>query len=380
MSDKDFYKVLGVSKGCSQDDIKKAYRKLAAKHHPDKNLDDQAKAAEKFKEVTQAYETLSDPQKRQHYDQFGQADFQGFGGAGAHSAEGFGDIFDSVFKDFFGGGASGGSQRRRGGPQRGSDLMYQLELSLEQAVLGTTVEVSIRIPSTCEPCHGKGSQSGAAPTACAYCHGTGQIRMQQGFFSVQQPCHHCHGQGSVIKDPCKSCKGSGRVEKPQKLSVNIPAGVDNGDRLRVTGRGEAGTHGGPAGDLYVEVHLKPHAIFQREGRNLHLEIPISFTVAALGGSVEVPSLKGPLQLKIPAGTQTHKVFKLAGQGVSGSQRHHPGDLLCRVVVETPVSLTSEQKHLLEKFAGLNTSETHNPIGTSWLDKVTRFLKDSIKKS
>ncbi len=379
MSEKDFYKILGVSKGSSQDDIKKAYRKLAAKHHPDKNLDDQKKASEKFKEVTQAYETLSDPKKRQHYDQFGQADFQGFGGNG-HSTEGFGDIFDSVFKDFFGAGSAEGTQKRRGGPQRGSDLMYQLNLSLEQAVLGTTVEISIRIPSACDACNGRGSHSGSAPSVCNYCHGSGQLRMQQGFFSVQQPCHYCQGQGSIVKDPCKACKGSCRVDKPQKMSVTIPAGVDEGDRLRVTGRGEAGVHGGSAGDLYVEVHIQPHLLFQREGRNLHLEMPISFTVAALGGSVEVPSLKGPLHLKIPAGTQTHKIFKLTGQGVSGNQRHHPGDLLCRVIVETPVSLTSEQKHLLEKFSGISHSQENNPMGKSWFEKVAKFLKDSLKKS
>jgi molecular chaperone DnaJ len=258
--------------------------------------------------------------------------------------------------------------------------MYQLNLSLEQAVLGSTVEISIRIPSTCDTCSGKGSQSGAVPSACTYCHGTGQLRMQQGFFSVQQPCHYCQGQGATVKDPCKTCKGSGRVEKPQKMSVTIPAGVDEGDRLRVSGRGEAGTHGGSAGDLYVEVHLQPHSLFQREGRNLHLEMPISFTVAALGGAIEVPSLKGPLQLKIPSGTQTHKVFKLAGQGVSGSQRHHPGDLLCRVIVETPVALTRDQKNLLEKFAGLSLSETNNPMGKSWFEKAAKFLKDSLKKS
>jgi len=379
MSEKDLYKILGVSRSSSQEDIKKAYRKLAAKHHPDKNLDDPHKSAEKFKEVTQAYETLADPKKRQHFDQFGHGDFQGFGGnAGGQSAEGFGDIFDSVFKEFFGGGAAG--QQRRGGPQRGSDLMYQLELTLEQAVLGTTVEIQIRVPSACEPCRGKGSQSGSAPTSCTYCHGTGQLRMQQGFFSIQQPCHYCHGQGAIIKDPCKACKGAGRVDKQQKLSVNIPAGVDQGDRLRLSGRGEVGPNGGPAGDLYVEVHLKPHALFQREGRNLNIEIPIPFSVAALGGTVEVPSLKGPLQLKIPAGTQTHKIFKLTGQGISGSQRHHPGDLLCRIVVETPVHLTSEQKNLLEKFAGLSQDSTHHPMEKSWFEKVKKFLSDSLKKS
>jgi molecular chaperone DnaJ len=375
MSEKDLYKILGVNKSSTPDEIKKAYRKLAVKYHPDKNPDDPQKAAEKFKEVTSAYETLSDSKKKQHYDQFGQTDFQGFGG-GSHSTEGFGDIFDSVFKEFFGGGA----QQKRGGAQRGSDLMYQLELSLEQAVLGTTIDIQIRVPSTCTPCKGKGSQSSAAPATCTYCHGTGQIRMQQGFFSVQQPCHYCNGKGTMIKDPCHSCRGSGRIEKDQKLSVNIPAGVDQGDRLRLTGKGEAGFNGGASGDLYVEVHLKPHAVFRRENRNLHLDIPISFSLAALGGSIDVPSLKGSLQLKIPAGTQTHKIFKLAGQGVSGSQRHHAGDLLCRVVIETPVHLNNEQKHLLEKFAEMSHDSNQNPLGKNWFDKVKNFLSDSLKKS
>jgi len=382
MSEKDLYKVLDVSQSSSQEEIKKAYRKLAAKHHPDKNLNDPHASSEKFKEVTQAYETLSDPKKRQHYDQFGQSDFQGFGGAsGGQSAEGFGDIFDSVFKEFFGGGGSAAGQQRRGGSQRGSDLMYRLELTLEQVVLGATVEIEMMVPCPCEPCKGKGAQAGSAPKKCTYCHGTGQLRMQQGFFSIQQPCHYCHGQGMIIKDPCKTCKGAGRVEKHKKFNVNIPAGFDQGDRLRLSGRGEAGPNGGASGDLYIEIHLKPHALFQREGRNLHIEIPISYALAALGGVIDVPSLKGSLQLKIPAGTQTHKVFKMAGQGVPGTQpRHHAGDILCRVVIETPVHLTSEQKNLLEKFSELSENSSHNPMEKGWFEKVKKFFSDSLKKS
>jgi len=357
MSEKDLYKVLGVSKSSSPDEIKKAY--------------------EQFKEITNAYEILSDPKKRQQYDQFGSASFQhgGFGGGAGPGAEGFGDIFESVFKDFFGGGAG---RRASAGPQRGNDLMYQLELDLEQVVRGTTVDIQVRVPVSCQTCYGKGTQSGAAPSTCTYCQGTGQIRMQQGFFSIQQPCHYCQGKGTVIKDPCKTCHGAGRVEKEQKLSVNIPAGVTTGDRLRLSGKGEAGAQGGPAGDLYVEIHIRPHPIFQREGSNLYVEVPIPFTVAALGGNVDVPSLEGPLSLKIPAGTQTNKVFKLGQKGIPQNQRHAAGDLMCRVVIETPVHLTNDQKALLEKFAEITKDSIHHPVEKKWWDRIKGFF-EKIKK-
>ncbi len=379
MSQKDFYEVLGVSRDASIEEIKKAYKKLAIKHHPDKNRDNPEQAAEKFKEITQAYETLSDPKKKQYYDQMGHAGFQGGGFGGAGSTEGFGDIFDSVFKEFFGAGAAGQQRRSRTDGQRGSDLIYRLEISLEEALLGTSVDIQIRVPSTCADCQGTGSQSKSKPTSCHYCQGTGQLRMQQGFFSIQQPCHYCQGQGSVIKDPCKSCKGSGRKEKEQKLSVQVPAGVNEGDRLRLSGKGEAGIHGGSAGDLYIEVHLKKHALFQREGRNLNIEVPISFSLAALGGVISVPSLKGPVELKIPAGTQTHKIFKIHGYGVPGNNRHIAGDLFCRVIVETPSHLSQEQRALFEKLSTLS-HESHSPLEHSWLAKMKDFLSKIAKKS
>lgn len=374
MSNKDLYEVLGVARTSTPEQIKTAYRKLAMKYHPDKNRDDPEAASEKFKEVSHAYDVLSDPEKRQQYDRFGNTDFQGFGGGGA-GPDAFGDIFDSVFKDFFGGG---GGRQQRHGPARGDDLMYRLEVDLEQAVQGSTIDIQIKTLVTCEDCHGSGARSGSKPQTCRHCSGTGKIRMQQGFFAIEQPCPHCSGRGQTISDPCRTCSGQGRYPKQRKISVNIPAGIDDGDRLRISGRGEAGPQGGPPGDLYIEVQLKPHPIFERRGKDLYTEIPISFVTAALGGSVDVPSLKGPLSLKIPAGTQTHRLFKLAGQGVPSNRRHGAGDLLCRVVVETPVHLSREQQDLLERFRDKTDGMKNEPTQKSWLKRAQQFLERAKK--
>lgn len=375
MAKRDYYEVLGVAKGVSEAELKKAYRRLAMKYHPDRNPDDK-EAEEKFKEANEAYEVLSDASKRQAYDQYGHAGVDpqmgggGFGGgAGAGS---FSDIFGDVFSDFFGGGGG----RGRGGPQRGADLRYTLELDLEEAVRGTTVTIRVPTLVACKPCDGTGAKKGTSPTTCTTCGGIGQVRMQQGFFSVQQTCPRCHGSGKMITDPCGSCGGQGRVEEQKTLSVKVPAGVDNGDRIRLTGEGEAGSPGAPAGDLYVVVQVREHAIFQRDGRNLYCEVPISFADAALGGELEVPTLDGRVKLKIPEGSQTGKLFRLRGKGVAPVRGGGPGDLLCRIAVETPVNLTKRQRELLEEFRGsLKGDGTHSPKADSWFEGVKRFFGD-----
>ena len=375
MAKRDYYEVLGVAKGVSEAELKKAYRRLAMKYHPDRNPDDK-EAEEKFKEANEAYEVLSDASKRQAYDQYGHAGVDpqmgggGFGGgAGAGS---FSDIFGDVFSDFFGGGGG----RGRGGPQRGADLRYMLELDLEEAVRGTTVTIRVPTLVACKPCDGTGAKKGTSPTTCTTCGGIGQVRMQQGFFSVQQTCPRCHGSGKMITDPCGSCGGQGRVEEQKTLSVKVPAGVDNGDRIRLTGEGEAGSPGAPAGDLYVVVQVREHAIFQRDGRNLYCEVPISFADAALGGELEVPTLDGRVKLKIPEGSQTGKLFRLRGKGVAPVRGGGPGDLLCRIAVETPVNLTKRQRELLEEFRGsLKGDGTHSPKADSWFEGVKRFFGD-----
>jgi molecular chaperone DnaJ len=372
MSKRDFYEVLGVDKSASEQEIKKAYRRVAMKFHPDRNPDDKDAEA-KFKEATEAYEILNDSQKRAAYDQYGHAGVDsnaggGYGG-GANGA-GFSDIFGDVFGDIFG-GAGGG----RGGPQRGSDLRYTLELSLEEAVRG--VEKKVRIPTlvSCETCHGSGAKPGTSPKQCSTCNGVGQVRMQQGFFSVQQTCPTCRGQGTIIEDPCNSCHGRGVKEETKTLSVKIPPGVDTGDRIRLSGEGEAGAMGGPAGDLYVQVSVREHALFHRDGRNLYCDVPISIVDAALGGDLEVPTLDGRVRLKIPAETQSGKLFRLKGKGVAPVRGGGAGDLLCRVQVETPVSLNDEQKALLMKFQESLTGEKHAPQKKSWFEGVKKFFED-----
>lgn len=374
MSKRDYYEVLGVSRDVDNKDLKRAYRKLAMKYHPDRNPDD-ADADNKFKEATEAYEILGDADKRAAYDRYGHAgvDPNAGGGGGFGGGNGnFGDIFGDVFGDIFGGGGGRGGQ---GGPQRGSDLRYNMELTLEEAVRG--VEKNIRIPTltTCDTCDGSGAKPGTSPKTCSTCNGVGQVRMQQGFFSVQQTCPTCRGKGTIIEDPCNSCHGRGVKEETKTLSVKIPAGVDTGDRIRLSGEGEAGAMGGPSGDLYVQVSVKDHALFHRDGRNLYCDVPISIVDAALGGELEVPTLDGRVKLKIPAETQSGKLFRLRGKGVVPVRGGAAGDLLCRVQVETPVKLTSEQKDLLTQFQASLKGEKHSPQKKSWFEGVKRFFEE-----
>jgi molecular chaperone DnaJ len=374
MAKRDFYEVLGVAKNASDDDIRKAYRKLAMKYHPDRNPDSK-EAEDKFKEAKEAYEMLSDPEKRAAYDRFGHAgvDPNAAAGAGMGGAGGFADAFGDIFGEIFGGAAG----RRGGGPQvyRGADLKYNLEISLEQAANGFDTE--IRIPSweTCETCQGSGAKPGTSPHTCHTCGGSGAVRMQQGFFSVQQTCPTCHGSGKEIAHPCADCDGVGRIRKNKTLQVKIPAGIDDGMRIRSSGNGEPGVNGGPSGDLFVEIRIKPHGIFQRDGEDLHCELTIPFTKAALGGTLEVPTLSGRGEITIPEGTQTGKTFRLRGKGIKGIRSSYPGDLYCHVAVETPVRLNDEQKALLRQFeASLNTGgDRHSPKSESWTDKVKNFF-------
>lgn len=374
MAKRDYYEILGVSKGVDAKELKKAYRKLAMKYHPDRNPDDKDADA-KFKEATEAYEILGDQQKRAAYDQYGHAGVDpnaaggGFGGGGGN----FSDVFGDVFGDIFGGGGGGGG--RRGGPQRGSDLRYTMDLSLEEAVRG--IEKKIRVPTltSCDPCGGSGAKPGTKPKTCGTCGGAGQVRMQQGFFSVQQTCPTCRGQGTIIDDPCNSCHGRGVKEETKTLSVKIPPGVDTGDRIRLSGEGEAGAMGGPAGDLYVQVSVREHELFHRDGRNLYCDVPISIVDAALGGELEIPTLDGRVKLKIPAETQSGKLFRLRSKGVTPVRGGAAGDLLCRVQVETPVNLNSNQKDLLMKFQESLTGEKHSPQKKSWFEGVKRFFED-----
>lgn len=376
MSKRDYYEILGVAKNASEADIKKAFKRMAMKHHPDRNPD--SKDAEgKFKEAKEAYDILSNSQKRAAYDQFGHAGVDGGGfGAGAAGAGGanFSDIFGDVFSDIFGGGGRGGGGQR---VYRGSDLSYRLDLNLEDAVAGTTVKIKVPTMVKCGACDGSGAKKGSSPTACTTCGGHGQVRMQQGFFSVQQTCPRCHGTGKMITDPCTSCHGQGRVQETKTLSVKVPAGVDTGDRIRLASEGEAGENGGPAGDLYVQINVKEHAIFERDGSNLYCDVPISFVDAALGGELQVPTLDGKVMLKIPAETQSGKVFRLRGKGVKPVRGGAVGDLLCRVMVETPVNLNNKQKELLREFELSMHGGGHSPKANSWLDGVKSFF-DGMK--
>ncbi len=373
MAKRDYYEVLGVSKSATADEIKKAYRRLAMKHHPDRNAADKS-AENRFKEAKEAYEVLKDQDKRSTYDQFGHDGLRaGPGGAGGFGgAEGFADIFGDVFGDIF------GQARGRGGRQvfKGADLGYELKLDLETAVAGDSVMIDVATQVGCETCNGSGAKKGTEPGTCSTCGGVGQVRMQQGFFSVQQTCPACKGAGTIISDPCEDCHGRGRVRKTKTLSVKVPAGVDDGDRIRLSGEGEAGRNGGPPGDLYVEVRVRPHKIFERIGTDLSCEIPLSFATATLGGEVELPTLDGNVSLKVPAGTQSGKVFRLRGKGVTTVRDARTGDLFARVAVETPVNLTSEQRELLDQFdesirAG---GDKHSPRAGGWMDTVKRFFE------
>ena len=359
MAEKDLYEVLGVARNADAATIKKAYRRLAMKYHPDRNPGDQ-QAEERFKDAQRAYDVLCDDEKRAAYDRFGEA---GLGGGGGPAHGGFGDIFGDVFGDIFGG---------RRGAARGADLRYDLELDLAEAAAGTTVKIRIPTRKTCGSCNGSGAAAGSQPTRCPTCEGHGQVRMQQGFFSVQQTCPSCHGQGQVISDPCRACGGAGQVRDTKTLSVKVPAGVDTGDRIRLSGEGEAGGPGVAPGDLYVEMHIRPHPLFERDGNDLYTEVPASITTAALGGEVTVPSLEGRLQITVPAGTQTGKLLRVRGKGMPSVRGQGVGDLLCRIVVETPVNLTGKQKAMLKEF-GASLGEQHSPRESSWFDKVKTFF-------
>jgi molecular chaperone DnaJ len=373
MAKRDYYEVLGVNRDASEEDLKKAYRKLAMKHHPDRNPDN-PKAEELFKEAKEAYEVLTDPAKRSAYDQYGHAGVDPHSGMGAAGGAGFGsfaDAFGDIFGDIFGGG------RGRSSVYRGADLRYNLEITLEEAAHGTETRIRIPTMQECETCHGSGAKPGTQPTTCATCGGHGQVRMTQGFFSIQQTCPKCHGSGKVVQNPCATCNGAGRVKHQKTLSVKIPVGVDEGDRIRLSGEGEAGVNGGPSGDLYVVIHIKPHEVFTREGNDLHCEMPVSFTKAALGGEIEIPTLDGYAKIKVPAETQSGKVFRLRGKGIKGVRSQAFGDLLCHVVVETPVNLTSRQKELLEELEQIieRDSGRHNPRAKGWMDRVREFFAE-----
>ena len=375
MAKRDFYEILGVAKSATEDEIKKAYRKLAMKYHPDRNPDSKD-AEEKFKEVKEAYEMLTNPEKREAYDRYGHAGVDpnmGGGGGFGGGAGGFGDAFGDIFGDIFGGGRG-----RSQGPQvyRGADLRYNLEITLEQAAHGFAT--TIRVPSwdKCDTCHGTGAKPGTSPVTCSTCAGHGQVRMQQGFFSIQQTCPKCHGTGKIIPEPCAACSGQGRIKRNKTLEVKIPVGIDNGMRIRSSGNGEPGTNGGPSGDLYVEIHIKPHQVFQREGDDLHCEMPISFAKAVLGGEIEVPTLSGKVAFTIPEGTQSGKTFRLKGKGIKGVRSGFAGDLFCHVAVETPVKLTDKQKDLLRDFEKSTTEggAKHSPQTKTWRDKVKDFFE------
>jgi molecular chaperone DnaJ len=384
MAKRDFYEILGVPKNASDEDIKKSYRKLAMKHHPDRNQGDTAKVAEeKFKEAKEAYEMLSDPDKRAAYDQYGHAgvdpNMRGPGG-GAEGFGGFAEAFGDIFGDVFGGRGRG----QGGGRQvyRGSDLSYAMEVSLEEAAFGK--EAQIRIPSwdNCNTCGGNGAKPGTKPITCTTCHGHGQVQMRQGFFSVQQTCPQCRGTGKIIPEPCTACHGVGKIKNQKTLEVKIPAGIDDGMRIRSAGNGEPGTNGGPAGDLYIEIRVAKHDIFERDGDDLHCQVPISFATAALGGEIEVPMLSqeadnkmGKVSIDIPDGTQHGKTFRLRGKGIKGVRSSYPGDLYCHVSVETPVKLTEHQRKLMKEFdeSVRKGGSKHSPNEETWGDKLKKFF-------
>jgi molecular chaperone DnaJ len=379
MAKRDYYDVLGVAKNAEDTDIKKAYRKLAMKHHPDRNQgDDAKKSEERFKEANEAYEILSDPQKRAAYDQYGHAgvDPNMAGRGGPEGFGGFAEAFGDIFGDIFTGAAAG--QRRGGGQQvyRGSDLSYAMEITLEEAAQGK--ETQIRIPSweNCETCHGSGAKPGTSAKTCPSCNGAGTVHLRQGFFSIQQTCPNCHGSGRIIPDPCITCSGAGKVKKQKTLEVKIPAGINEGMRIRSTGNGEPGTNGGPAGDLYIEIRIKQHEIFERDGDDLHCTVPVGLTTAALGGTISVPNLGGTAEIELPEGTQHGKTFRLRGKGIKGLRSSYPGDLYCHIAVETPVKLTEQQRKLLTELEESFRSggDKHSPNAKSWTARVKDLFK------
>jgi molecular chaperone DnaJ len=369
MAKRDYYEVLGVNRDCAEEDLKKSYRRLAMKWHPDRNPDN-PKAEEHFKEAKEAYEILSDANKRAAYDQFGHAGVDPQAGP-AGMGGGFGDIFSDIFGEIFGGGRGG-----RSTVFRGADLRYNLEIALEQAAHGFDTRIRIPGMASCESCSGSGARPGTQPVTCPACRGAGQVRVSQGPFSIAQTCPRCHGSGSVIANPCTACHGTGRIKLQKTLSVKIPAGVDEGDRVRLSGEGEPGVNGGPPGDLYVQVHIKPHPVFQRDHDDLHCEMPISITSAALGGEIEIPTLDGSARIRVPAETQSGKQFRLKGKGIKGVRSQTPGDLFCHVVVETPVQLTERQRQLLREFESISNEDSgrHNPRAKGWLEKVKEFFE------
>jgi molecular chaperone DnaJ len=378
MAKRDYYEVLGVAKNASEEDIKKAYRKLAMKHHPDRNQgDDAKKAEEKFKEAKEAYEMLTDAQKRAAYDQYGHAgvDPNMGRGPGAEGFGGFAEAFGDIFGDIFGGA---GGQRRAGGQQvfRGSDLSYAMEITLEEAAAGKETQIRIPAYETCETCKGSGAKPGTSPKTCTTCNGAGTVHMRQGFFSIQQTCPHCRGSGKIIPEPCMTCSGQGRVKRNKTLEVKIPAGINEGMRIRSSGNGEPGTNGGPPGDLYIEIRIKAHDIFERDGDDLHCTVPVGLTTAALGGGIEVPTLGGRAEIDLPEGTQHGKTFRLRGKGIKGVRSSYPGDLYCHVSVETPIKLTEHQRKLLKELdeAFRKAGDRHSPNAKTWTDRVKDLFK------
>jgi len=377
MAKRDFYEVLGTSKGASAEEIKKAYRTKAKELHPDRNRDNPDAEAQ-FKEVNEAYETLKDEQKKAAYDRFGHAAFEGgmgggrggFGGGGGDFSSAFSDVFEDLFGDFMGGrGGGGGGGRNRA--RRGSDLRYNLRVTLEEAFNGVQKTINVPTAVNCDVCHGSGGENGSEPVTCPTCQGMGKVRAQQGFFTVERTCPTCSGAGQTIKNPCRACGGAGRVEKERNLSVNIPAGVETGTRIRLTGEGEAGMRGGPTGDLYIFIEVRDHQIFQRDGVNLYCRVPVSITTAALGGEVEVPTIDGgKARVKVPAGSQTGKQMRLRGKGMPALRGGGSGDMLIELAVETPVNLSARQRELLEEFERL--AEDNNPEGNSFFSKVKSF--------
>lgn len=365
---RDFYEVLGVERAAGEDDIKRAYRKMALKYHPDRNPGDK-EAEERFKEASAAYQVLSDPERRAQYDRFGPAAFDGGGAAGFDFSAGFEDIFSGIFGEFFGGPRGGRGQSRA---RRGDDLRYNLDLSFEEAAFGVEKTISLPRMATCGTCHGKGARPGTSSKTCPDCRGSGQVRFQQGFFSIAKVCGSCNGQGSVITSPCPKCGGRGAVRGTQSLSVKIPAGVDTGSRLKLRGEGEAGAAGGPSGDLYVVIRVKEHPLFKRSENDVICEMPISFPQAALGTDIEVPTLEGKVRIRIPPGTQSGAVFRLKGKGIADLHDYGRGDHLVRVIIETPRKLTARQRELLEDFARMSGEEVH-PLSKGFLEKVKEMF-------